>query len=115
MALSRRDLLCQTAAGCASFAAAGLMSNCGFDVSAAEETDATADVSGQISVSVAQGALAMTGGAIILRVSAPAGVTVPDGGVLVVRHSSTEFAAVAALCTHKQCPMGYSKTERQIA
>ncbi len=116
MALSRREMLVKSATGCASFAAAGLMVNCGFDVQPAEEISALANNAGQVSIALSQTSqLAAVGGAVILRIAAPSSVAVPDGGVLLVRHGDAEFVAVTAVCTHAGCLLSYSKGDRQIA
>jgi len=116
MALTRRDLLCNTAAGCASFAAAGLLAGCGFDVDPAPEISATADASGLVVVALSKvPQLSAVGDAVILKITGPGSGKAPEGGVLLVRREMEEFVAVSARCTHVGCPLGYSRTDRQIA
>lgn len=127
MAVSRRSLL-TTAAGCT--AAAALLPGCGFDVDAAPSIPATvnddpaaADLYGKVRVSLSQHPeLKTVGAAVILdlaklpeRSGRP--FAVPDGGVLLVHRadSDAQFIAVAALCPHASCPLGYKPSEQVIA
>lgn len=111
--LSRRDILRATAAGCATAA----LPACGFDIDPAMEVAATADGNGVISLSLADAPrIASVGNAVILsQKTASPGIALPQGGILVVRRTETEFTAVTALCTHQGCPLGYSAEEDLIA
>lgn len=116
MSLSRREMLCNTAAGCAAAATVSLWPGCGFDVTLAEEVPATADVNGQVKLLLSDiPALMPIGGAVILNIVAPSAVAVPEGGVLLVHQDAATFAAVAARCTHAACPLGYAAADKQIA
>jgi Rieske Fe-S protein len=128
MSLTRRDLLVKSAAGCASFAAAGLMANCGFDVSPAPRisvsliSDSTSSRFGQIEVPYSQNpSIRLPDAAVILDFDVPANVSfsVPPAGVLLVHRGSSsdtpEYVAVAADCPHAGCPLSYSTSDRQIA
>lgn len=127
MALSRRSLL-TSAAGCT--AAAALLPGCGFDVDAAPAIPATVnddptatDLYGKVRVSLSQHPeLKEVGAAVILDIAKPRErndrpFTVPDGGVLLVHRDTTDaqFIAVAALCPHASCPLGYKPSEQVIA
>lgn len=111
--LSRRDLLRATAAGCATAA----LPSCGFDIDPASEIAATADGNGLITLNLADApAISTVGNSVILsQKAASPGIALPQGGILVVRRTETEFAAVTALCTHQGCPLGYSAEEELIA
>lgn len=128
MSLTRRDLLVQTTAGCASFAAAGLLPGCGFDVAPAAElsvslvTDASSARFGQLAVPLGDNPLVtLPNSAVILKFPVPTSVTfnIPSGGVLLVHRGSPtdppEYVAVAASCPHAGCLLSYSATEKQIA
>lgn len=118
MAITRRSLLGNTAAGCAAAATAGFLQGCGFDVDAASEVSATADSNGKFTLSIDQAApLKNIGGAVIVKVAATGSIAagVPTGGILVARVDTINFVATAALCTHQGCPLGYSVADGQIA
>ena len=115
MALTRRNLLGGTVGTCA---VACALPACGFDVNSAPERAVSADDKGQISFSLTQATeLVPVGGALILSVTAPSKIAtgVPPGGILVVHTEAAQFVAVAALCTHKGCALGYSAADKQIA
>lgn len=124
MALSRRSLL-QTTATCT--AAAALLPGCGYDVDAAPTISAKLDDDpasaryGQIRVLFADHPeLRSVGAAAILDVGKLATrdrpFSVPEGGVLLVHHATTDaqFVAVSALCPHASCPLGYTAKEQLI-
>lgn len=118
MAITRRSLLGNTAAGCAAAATAGFLQGCGFDVEPASEVSATADSTGKFAISLEDAApLKNVGGAVIVKVTATGSIAagVPTGGVLVARVDTSNFVATAALCTHQGCPLGYSAADGQIA
>lgn len=118
MAITRRSLLGNTAAGCAAAATAGLLQGCGFDIDPAHEVSATADSNGRFTLSIDDAApLKNVGGAVIAKVTATGSIAagVPQGGVLVVRTDTITFVATAASCTHQGCPLGYSVADNQIA
>jgi Rieske Fe-S protein len=115
--LSRRGLLRTTAAGCAAVASASLLPACGYDVDPATSIEVAADAKGLITLPLSQAAMlsAVGGAAILSQSSAGTGIALPVGGILVVRYDQATFVAVAALCTHQGCALGYSSTERLIA
>jgi len=132
MALSRRDLLCRSAAGGASFAAAGLMANCGTpesmlvappkEISVVVDTNDNSATYGQISVSLSQYSfLKDAGAAVLLRYNTPGGLRrpLPSNGVLLVHRGSAsdlpEWVAVTAVCTHAACFVNYDAVAKNIA
>lgn len=131
MTLNRRDLLCKSAAGGASFAAAGLMANCGGSpmmVAPPTEIPATIDATpsskyyGQVTVSLAQNSfLTRTGAAVLLRYNVPSSLpfVVPSSGVLLIHRGSAtdqpEWVAVTAVCTHAACFVNYDEVAQNIA
>lgn len=132
MALSRRDLLCKSAAGGASFAAAGLMANCGpnepmtveppMEIPASIDTNTTSATYGQVTVSLTQNSfLTRTGAAVLLRYNVPGSLpfTVPSSGLLLVHRGSAtdqpEWIAVSAVCTHAACFVNYDEFAKNIA
>lgn len=132
MALSRRDLICQSAAGGASFAAAGLMANCGpaettlvpppTEIAATIDTNASSPTYGQVTVSLSQNSfLTRTGAAVLLRYNVPGSLPfmVPSSGLLLVHRGSPtdlpEWIAVSAVCTHAACFVNYDEVAKNIA
>lgn len=125
MTQTRREMLCNTAAGGASFAAAGLMANCGGGttmVGAPKEIMAALGMDGKISVSLTQNAfLNEAGGASLVRYNVPSGLSfnVPTSGVLLVHRGSAtdqpEWIAVNAVCTHAACFVNYDTAAKEIA
>jgi Rieske Fe-S protein len=132
MALSRRDLLCKSAAGGASFAAAGLMANCGTDepmlvpppkeIPATIDTNTSSPTYGQVTVSLSQNSfLKETGAAVLLRYNVPGSLPfpVPSSGLLLAHRGSAtdtpEWIAVSAVCTHAACFVNYDAARKNIA
>ena len=132
MALSRRDLLCKSAAGSASFAAAGLMANCGpnepmtvappMEVPATIDTNASSPTYGMVTISLTQHSfLTRTGAAVLLRYNVPGTLpfTVPSSGLLLAHRGSAtdqpEWIAVSAVCTHAACFVNYDEVAKNIA
>jgi cytochrome b6-f complex iron-sulfur subunit len=115
--LSRRDMLRATAGATLCTAAGAALPGCGFDIDPAMEVAATADMNGVITLNLADAPrISAVGNSVILsQKTASPGIALPQGGVLVVRRTETEFAAVTALCTHQGCPLGYSAEEGLIA
>lgn len=115
--LSRRDMLRATAAGCATAASTSVLGSCGFDIDPAMEIAATADGNGLITLNLSDAPnISTVGNSVILsQKTASPGIALPQGGILVIRRTETEFAAVTALCTHQGCPLGYSAKEELIA
>ncbi len=132
MALSRRDLLCKSAAGGASFAAAGLMANCGpaestlvpppQEIPATIDTNTSSATYGQVTVSLSQNSfLKETGAAVLLRYNVPGSLPfpVPSSGLLLAHRGSAtdlpEWIAVSAVCTHAACFVNYDAARKNIA
>lgn len=126
MALSRRSLL-TTAASCTAASALLPVVGCGFDVDAAPSIpaklidDAASADYGKIRIPLGDHPqLQKVGGAVILDLGElpqrDRPFSIPEGGVLLVHKATTDaqFVAVAALCPHASCPLGYAASEQLI-
>lgn len=125
MALSRRSLLTHTAAGCAVAAAAPCLAGCGFEFDPAPRVRGTLDDDpaspryGSVAVALADHPkLAEVGGAVLVDIPTPAAGSrpfdVPADGLLLMHRAldgDTAFTALAALCPHAGCPLGYAPKE----